>query len=80
MDQAVNTLFQLNEYAEVSEVAHFCSVLRANRIFLLDVCPRVSLELLDAERHFALFAVECKNYCLYLVAHLHEVLSRTQVL
>ena len=80
MDKTVNTFLDLNEYAEVSEVANLSCVLRTNWVLSLDVLPWISLKLLDTKRHLALLAVECKDNCLYLVAYLHEVLSRTQVL
>ena len=55
-------------------------MLAAYRILLFDRFPWIRLQLLDTQRHLALFAVQCQDYSLYFVAHLHEVLSRTQVL
>ena len=80
MDQAINTLLQFYEDTEVGKVANLSCVLAAYRILHLDGLPWVFLELLDTERHLALGTVECQDDSLYLVAHLHEVLSRTQVL
>ena len=49
VDQTIDTLFELNEYAEVGEVANLSGVLAANRIFNLDSLPGIFLELLDTE-------------------------------
>ena len=74
VDESVNTLFELYEDTEVSEVANLCSVLTSNRILNLDCLPWVFLKLLDAERHLALLAVESQDNCLYLVANVEEFL------
>ena len=75
MDKAVNAFFNLNKYAEVGEVAHFCSVLAANGIFGLNIFPRIFFELFDAKAHLAVFAVQCQDNGFDFVANLHEVLS-----
>ena len=80
MNQAVNTFLNLCKYTEVGEVAYLGGVLAAHRILLLDVLPGIFLQLLDAERHLALLAVESEDDSLYLVTYLHEVLSAAQVL
>ena len=55
-------------------------MLRACRIALFDMFPRVFAQLLDAKRHFAFFAVKCKDHSLYFVAHLHKILCAAQML
>ena len=80
VNQALNTLFHLNKDAEVGEVAHLGGVLAANGVLLLDGVPRIVGELLDAQRHLAVLAVQSQDNGLDLVAHLHEVLCRTQAL
>ena len=80
MNQTVDALLNLDEYAEIGKVAHFGSAFGTDRIFLLDVLPWVCGQLLDAERHLALCTVESQNNCLNLVANLQEILCRTQVL
>ena len=45
MDEAVNTLFELYEDTEVSEVANLSCVLAANRDLSLDSLPWIFLEL-----------------------------------
>ena len=80
VDQAVDALLDLDEYAEVREVAHLGRALRADGVLGLDVLPRIGRQLLDAERHLALLTVEGQDNGLHLVADLHELLGRTQVL
>lgn len=80
VDQAVNALLDLDEHAEVSEVAHLGGVAAADGVFLLDVLPGILLELLEAEAHLALLAVERQNHGLDLVAGLEEVLRAAEVL
>ena len=72
MNQTIDTLFQLYEYAEVSEVTNLSSMLAANRILHLDSLPRIFLQLLDAQRHLALVTVECDDDSLNLVANLRN--------
>ena len=52
----------------------------ADGIFDLDVLPGVVLELLDAERHLAVLAVEGEDNGLNFVADFHELLSAAEVL
>ena len=80
VDQTVDALLDLDEHAEVREVAHLGIALRADGILNLDILPRIGRQLLDAQRHFALRTVERQDDGLDLVADLHELLSRTQVL
>ena len=80
MDEAVDAVRYLYEDAEIGEVAHLGGVARAYRVALFDTFPRVGGELLDAERHLPLLTVEGEDNRFHLVAYLHEVLCRTQVL
>ena len=80
VDEAIDTFFNFNEYAEVSEVAHFCCVAAANGIAYFDIFPWVFLELLDAEAHLTLVAVECEDDCFDFVADFEEFLSAAEVL
>ena len=75
VDQTIDTLLELNKYTEVGEVANLSGVLAANRILNLDSLPRIFLQLLDAERHLALVAVESQDNGLDFVANLQELLS-----
>ena len=80
VDQTLNALFHLNKDTEVGEVAHLGGVLAANGVLLLDGVPRIVGELLNTKRHLAVLAVQSQDNGLDLVAHLHEVLCRTQAL
>ena len=80
VDQAVNTFLDFYEYTEVSEVTNLSRMTRTYREALLDVFPRISLQLLDTKRHLTLVTVQSQDYGFDLVANLHEVLSGTQVL
>ena len=80
VDKTVDAFFDFNEYAEVGEVAYFCSVTATDGIFCLDVFPRIVLELLDAEAHLAVFAVESEDNSFNFVADFHEVLSAAEML
>ena len=80
MDKSVNTLLELYEDTEVSEVTNLSVVLRTYRVLVLDSLPWILLELLDTERHLALVAVECEDNCLNLVTNVQELLCRTEVL
>ena len=80
VDEAVNTFLNLNEYAEVGEVANLSGVLAADGVLGFDGLPGIVLQLLDAQRHLALVAIQSQDNCLYLVTNLHEVLSAAQVL
>ena len=75
VDKTIDTLLELYEDTEVGEVADLCSVDRADRILLLDILPRILLELLQTERHLALLTVERQDNGLYLVADVEELLS-----
>ena len=80
MHQTVDALLDFDEDTEVGEVAHLGHAARADRVLLLDIGPRIGRKLLDAQRHLALCAVERQDDGLDLVADLHELLRRTQVL
>ncbi len=73
-------LLDFDEDAEIGEVAHLGRGLGTDGILGLDFSPRIGRKLLDTERHLALVAVEREDDGLDLVADLHELLSRTQVL
>ena len=80
VDQTINTLFKLYKDTEVGEVANLGSVLASNGIFHLDSSLGIFFQLLDAEAHLALLAVEGQDNSFDFVAYLQELLSRTQVL
>ena len=80
MDEAIDALLHLDEQAEVGEVAHLSGVLGLHRELELDVVPRIRNELLHAEAHLPLLAVDAQHDGLDLVSHLQELLGAAQVL
>ena len=80
VDESVHAFFDFDKHAEVGEVAHLGGVLRADGVFDFDVFPGILLELLEAEAHLALLAVEGEDYGFDLVADLEEVLGGAEVL
>jgi hypothetical protein len=53
VNQAVDVLLDLDERAELGEVAHLALDLRADGILLAQLVPRVALDLLETERDAA---------------------------
>jgi hypothetical protein len=49
VNQAVDVLLDFDERAELGEVAHLALDLRADRILLAQLVPRVALDLLETE-------------------------------
>ena len=47
--ETLDSLLELSEYAEVSDIANRCRVLLTNSILLTDVLPWVSYELLETK-------------------------------
>ena len=78
--QTVDAFFQLDEEAEVGEVAHRAFLLGLHRVTDFDVGPWILRELLEAERHLAPFAVDAQNHAFDFVVDLQEVLRAAQVL
>ncbi len=78
MHQAFDALLQLDERAVVGNADHAAADVRADRITLRSVEPRIGRELLEAERHALLFAVELQHLHLDLIAHLHQVARMRQ--
>ena len=80
VDKTVNAFFEFNEDTEVGEVADNGGVLAAHRIFVGDRQPRIGHELLDAEAHLTLLAVEGEDNGFDVLTNLEEVLSAAEVL
>ena len=80
MDQSIDAFLHLDKQAEVGEVAHLSAVLRLHRELELDVVPWIWNELLHAQAHLPLFAVDAQDDGLDLVSHFQELLRTAQVL
>ena len=76
--QAFDTLFQLDERAVVGHADHASVNVRADRIALGGIQPRVGSELLEAQRYALLVAIELQHLHLDLVADLHQVARMRQ--
>ena len=79
VNKTIDTFFEFYEYTEISEIANSTCMFRTYWIFFSDVNPRVWGKLFNAQRHFALVAVESQDNSFYFVAEFYEILSRTQV-
>src|SRR5580692_6569784 len=73
MDQAFDTLFKLNERAVIGDANDPPVNVRADRIAMLSVEPRIGSELLEAKRHALLVLIVLKDLHLNLVANIDEV-------
>ncbi len=80
VDEAVDALFQFHEQTEVREVPHGSLLLGLHGVARLDVRPRILGELLQAERHLPLFAINAEHHAFNLVVHVQEILRTAQVL
>ncbi len=73
VDEALDALLELDEGAVVGDRDHLAVDPRADRVLLLDVLPRVRLELLQAERDALALAVEVQDLDLDLLADPHHL-------
>ena len=80
MHQTVDAFFELNEQTEVREVANDAFLLGLDRVTLVDLGPRVLLQLLQAEGHLAVFAVDVEDNAFDFVADTQEILCAAEVL
>ena len=78
--QTVDAFFELNEQAKVREVANDAFLLGVDRVTLVDLGPRVLLQLLQAEGHLAVFAVDVEDNAFDFVADTQEILCAAEVL
>ena len=66
--QAIDAVFDLNECAEVGQIANTSFHLLAHREFLMQAVPRVRGQLAHAERNAALAWIHIQYHALNLVA------------
>src|SRR5216683_1063947 len=72
MDESLDTLFQLDEDAEVRNRTHFSANPGIQRIALRHGIPRIQRELLDAEAYALLVDLNSKHHGLDLVTFLEK--------
>src|SRR3954469_18947920 len=73
VDQAVDLLLDFDERAELGEVADLALDLRADRILVGQVVPRVGLDLLEAERNPPRRAVDAEHHRVDRVADVEQL-------
>src|SRR2546421_517418 len=73
VNQPIDTLFNLNECAEVGDTDHAAFDMRAYRITMSGVLPGIRSELLEAERYSLLVGIVLQNLYVNFVAHVHQV-------
>src|SRR5690606_14238114 len=80
--KAVDAFFEFNEQTEVGQITDNTLVACTHGVLGEDILarPRIFGELLDAQRHLPLLAIQRQDDSLNFVTHFHEVLRVTQVL
>ncbi len=73
VNQAVDAILDLNEGAEVGEVAHAAFDDRAHRILVAQVLPRVLHELLHAQGDAAVGRIHAQDQGIHFFARLDEL-------
>src|SRR5687767_10889542 len=73
VDQAVDVVLDLDERAELGQVAHFALDARADRVLLGELVPRVALDLLEAERNAARGRIDAEHLRLHAVANVEDL-------
>src|SRR4051812_45666272 len=73
VDQSVDTIFDLDERAELGEVADFAFNRRANGILVVQLLPRIGRKLLHAERYTTLARIHAQDDRLDLVANVDQL-------
>jgi hypothetical protein len=68
VDQAVDAVLDLDERAELGQVAHLARDRRADRVLLGQLVPRVALDLLQAERDAPRARIDAEHHRLDRVA------------
>src|SRR5262249_19669158 len=73
VDQAVDTVLDLDEGAELGEVAHLAGDRRADRVLLGELVPRVALDLLQAERDPPRAGIDAEDHRFDRVADVEDL-------
>src|SRR5439155_10043330 len=73
VDQAVDLLFDLDERAELGEIAHLALDLRPDRILVGEVVPRIALDLLEAERDPPRGRIDPEHHRVHAVADVEDL-------
>ena len=73
VDQAVDAVFDLDERAEVGEVADPAFDGRAHRILLVERVPGIGRQLPHTERNAPLLRVHVEHHAIDLIADVHQL-------
>src|SRR5215831_17346997 len=73
MDEAVDAVFNLDERAEIGEVANLALHYRSYRELLVQRFPWVSLELLESQADAPIRRIDVEHNCLHLIAHIDQL-------
>src|SRR6185437_4194376 len=71
MDETFNALFQFNEGAVVGDAQNASTNVRADRIALSSIEPRIRGQLFESEGHALLVLIKLKNLYVNFVANVH---------
>src|SRR6185436_4484832 len=73
VNQAVDVVFDLDERAELGQVADLALDARADRVLLGQLVPRVALDLLEAERNAAGGRIDAEHLRFNRVTHVEDL-------
>src|SRR3954469_25642977 len=73
VDQPVNAVFDLDERAELGEVADLALDSRAHRILIVELLPWIRSQLFHAERNAALGGIHAEHHGLNLIANVDDL-------
>src|SRR5688572_24277886 len=73
VNQAVDVLFDLDERAELGEVAHLALDARTHRVLLGELVPRVALDLLEAQRDAPCRRIHAEHHRVDVVADVEDL-------
>src|ERR1035437_7597377 len=71
--QAVDTLLDFDEGAEIGHIAHAALYHAAHAVAFVDGSPGVGFELFEAQRDAAVFRVHLQNHSFHLIARLDHL-------
>src|SRR6185369_17722785 len=73
VNEAVDAVFDLDEGAKVSQVAHAALDDSTGRVLVLELLPWILLKLLHAQRDATVVWIDAQNDGVYLIARLHQL-------
>ena len=73
VDQAVDVFFDFHERTELGQVTDLALDLRANRVLLGQLVPRVALDLLQAERDAARRGIHAEHHGVNRIPHVEDL-------